>query len=213
MLALACDSTSPAPNLDGVWGGLIKMPATTDTLTLGLGEQEGQIRGFGFQHPRDDPRYPLIFPVFGSITGQSVELRFNGGLGAPVMRGEVNGSTLTLSVEGEPVSLHLITSRSDGVTGTWGLLSTSGPRLAIRDTIVVLPDGRARRHREHEFSSYGTLAIWSRRGTRLVLEQYAPAGVSGIPFRDSLQIQSNSLVRTTKLGDSSTVIETYTRTP
>jgi hypothetical protein len=46
-----------------------------------------------------------------------------------------------------------------------------------------------------------------------MLEQYAPADGSNIPFLDSLQIQSNSLVRTTKLGDSSTVIETYTRTP
>lgn len=192
------------------------MPATTDTLTLALGEQEGQIRGFGFQRPLDDSGYPLIYSVFsvlGSITGRSVELNLHGGFAPLVMRGEVNGSTLAMSLGDEPVSLHLFTSRGDGVAGTWGLVSTSGPTLAIRDTIVVLPDGRARRHREHQFSSYGTLAIWSRRGTWLVLEQYAPSFVgSNIPFLDSLQIQSNGLVRTTRLGDS-TVTETYTRTP
>jgi hypothetical protein len=210
----ACDITSPAPNLDGVWGGLINMPATTDTLTLALGEQEGQIRGFGFQRPLDDSRYPLIYSVLGSITGRSVELNLHGGFEPLVMRGEVNGSTLAMSVGDEPVTLHLFTSRGDGVAGTWGLVSTSGSTLAIRDTIVVLPDGRARRHREHQFSSYGTLAIWSRRGTWLVLEQYALSFVgSNIPFLDSLQIQSNSLVRTTRLGDGSTATETYTRTP
>ena len=180
---------------------------------VALGEREGQVRGFGFQHPRADSGYLLIYSVLGSITGKSVELNLHRGFGSLVMRGEVNGSTLEMSAGDWPVSLRLFTSRGDGVAGTWGLRSTSGPTLAIRDTIVVLPDGRARRHREHEFSSYGTLAIWSRRGTRLVLEQYAPSGGSNIPFLDSLQIQSNSLVRTTKLGDSSTVIVTYTRAP
>lgn len=190
------------------------MPATTDTLTLALGEQEGQIRGFGFQCPLDDSCYPRIYAVLGSRTGRSVELNLQGGFTSLVMRGEVNGSTLAMSVGDEPVSLHLFTSRGDGVAGTWGLVATSGTTLAIRDTIVVLPDGRARRHREQQFSSYGTLAIWSRRGIRLVLEQYAPSFVgSDIPFLDSLQIQSNSLVRTTRLGDGSTVTETYTRTP
>ena len=190
------------------------MPATTDTLTLALGEQGGQIRGFGLQLPLDDSRYRAMYSVVGSITGRSVELSLYSGYAPLVMRGELNGSTLTLSARDEPVTLHRFRSRGDGVAGTWALVSTSGPALAVRDTIVLLPDGRARRHREHQFSSYGTLAIWSRRGSWLVLEQYLASFFdSTVPFLDSLQIQSNSLVRTTRLYDGSTATETYARTP
>lgn len=213
-LSLACDSTSPAPSLDGVWGGLINLPTTTDTLTLALGEQEGQIRGFGIQRTLDDSRVRYLLFVSGSITGRSVELNLHNGLSSTVVRGELNGSTLAMSVGDEPVTLRLYGSRGDGVAGTWRLTSTSGPALAIRDTIEILPDGRGRRHREHQFSSYGTLTIWSRRGSWLMLEQYSPSFAGfNIPFLDSLQIQSNTLVRTTRLFDGSTATETYTRTP
>src|SRR5688572_12631148 len=211
-LTLACDSTSPAPNLDGVWGGLINLPFTTDTLTLAIGEQEGQIRGFGLQRTLDDSRVRYILSVIGSISGRTVELNLFNGVTSTVVRGELNGSTLAMSVGDEPVTLRRYGSRGDGVAGTWALTSTSGPALAIRDTIEILPDGRGRRHREHQFSSYATLAIWSRRGNWLVLEQYAPSGFgSSIPFLDSLQIQSNTFVRSTRLFDGSTILETYTR--
>lgn len=213
ILTLGCDSTSPAPNLDGVWGGLINLPTTTDTLTLAIGEQEGQIRGFGIQRTRDDFRVRYILSVIGSITGRTVELNLHNGFISTVARGELNGSTLAMSVGNEPLTLRLYGSRGDGVAATWSLTSTSGPALAIRDTIEILPDGRGRRHREHQSSSYATLAIWSRRGNWLVLEQYAPSGFGGfrIPLLDSLQIQSNTLVRSTRLFDGSTVVETYTR--
>jgi hypothetical protein len=217
VVLLACDSTSPAPNLDGVWGGLVNMPVTTDSFTLAIGEQDGQMRGFAIQRPLDAPRYSLIYSVIGSTTGRSIELNLYGQFAPLVVRGTVSGSrlspTLTMSLYDEPLTLRRSTPRADGVAGTWGLASTSGPALAIRDTIVVLPDGRARRHREHEFSSYGTLAIWSRRGDWLVLEQYIGFFSSGIPFLDSLRIQPNSLVRTTRLWDGSTATETYTRIP
>lgn len=219
VLLVACDSTSPSLSLDGVWGGHLNMPATTDSLTLALGEQDGQIRGFAIQSPLDAPRYTLIYSVHGSTTGRSIELNLHDGrFGSLVLRGTVSGRalspTLTMSVMDEPITLRRSTSRGDGVAGTWGLVSTSGPTLAIRDTIVVLPDGRARRHREHQFSSYGTFAIWSRRGTWLMLEQYAPPFIGSIvPFLDSLQIQSNNLVRTTRLYDGSMATETYARTP
>lgn len=214
VLLLACDSTSPAPNLDGVWGGLINMPATTDTLTLALGEQGGQIRGFGLQHALYDARFPVIYSVAGSITGRSVELSLYGGFASLILRGELHGSTLALFRGDEPVTLHLATSRGDGVAGTWGLVSTSGPTSVVRDTIEVLPDGRGRRHRENPSSSYGTLTMWVRRGGWLVLEQYVPPFFgSSVPFRDSLQIQSNALVRTTRYFDGSTATETYARRP
>lgn len=213
-LTLACDSTSPAPNLDGVWGGLINLPFTTDTLTLAIGEQEGQIRGFGIQRTLDDSRVRYILSVAGSISGRTVELNLFNGVTSTVVRGELNGSTLVMSVGNEPVTLRRYGSRGDGVAGTWALTSTSGPALAIRDTIEILPDGRGRRHREQQFSSYGTLAIWSRRSNWLVLEQYSPwLGGFNIPFLDSLQVQSSNLVRSTRLFDGSTVVETYTRTP
>jgi hypothetical protein len=219
-LLLSCgDSTSPAPSLDGVWGGLVNLPATTDSLTLALGEQDGQIRGFAMQRPLDAPRYTRIYSVGGSTTGRSIELNLHDGTFASlVLRGTLSGSvlsaTLVMSAMDEPITLRRSAARGDGVAGTWGLASTSGPTEVLRDTIAILPDGRARRHREHQNSSYGTLAIWSRRGDWLVLEQYAPpSSGSGIPFLDSLRIQSNSLVRTTTLFDGSTVTETYTRAP
>lgn len=214
VLTLACDSTSPAPNLDGVWGGLINLPTTTDTLTLAIGEEEGQIRGFGVQRTLDDLRVRYILSVAGSISGRAVELNLFNGSTSTVVRGEVNGSTLAMSDGNEPVTLRLYGSRGDGVAGTWGLTSTSGPALAIRDTMEILPDGRGRRHREQQFSSYETLVIWSRRASWLVLEQYAPSlGGFNVPLLDSLQIQSGTLVRSTRLFDGSTVVETYTRTP
>ena len=218
VLLLACDSTSPAPTFDGVWAGRVHMPTTTDSLTLALGEQDGQIRGFGIQSPLDAPRYTFIYSVHGSITGRSVELNLHGGgFQSLVLRGTVSGSplrpTLAMSLMDEPITLRRATPRSDGVAGTWGLASTSGPPLAIRDTIEILSDGRARRHREQQFSSYGTLAMWSRRGDWLVLQQFNPFSGFGIPFLDSLRVEANTLVRTTSLFDGSTVAETYLRAP
>ena len=218
-MQIACDSTSPAPSLDGVWGGVFNMPATTDSLTLAIGEQDGQIRGFAIQRPLDAPRYTFSYSVVGSITGRSIELNLQGGgFSSLVLQGEVSGPkiypTLTMSVMDQPITLHRSTSRGDGVAGTWALASTSGLTLAIRDTIEVIRDGRARRHREHQYSSYGTLAMWSRGGDWLVLEQYVPSfGITDIPFLDSLRIQPSGLVRTTRLYDGSTVTEMYTRTP
>jgi hypothetical protein len=95
VLTLGCDSTSPAPSIDGVWGGLINLPTTTDTLTLAIGEQGGQIRGFGIQRTLDDSRVRQIISVAGSISGLSVELNLFYGSGSitTVMRGELDGST------------------------------------------------------------------------------------------------------------------------
>ena len=151
-LLLACDSTSPTPNLDGVWGGNVNMFATTDSLTLALGEQDGQIRGWATQRPLDAPRYTFTYLVAGSISGRSVELNLQGeGFSSLVLKGEASGPrfypTLTMSVVDRPITLRRSIPRDQGVAGTWGLASTSGPALAVRDTIEVLLDGRARRHR------------------------------------------------------------------
>ncbi|MFN2563591.1 MAG: hypothetical protein ABR499_01100 [Gemmatimonadaceae bacterium] len=230
-LALAaCDGkgTSPAPTLEGVWATRPNLYDPTDSLTLALGQQGSEVSGFAILRRVDNPgQYFAIFFVHGSLTGQSAELHLGfvspPAPGALVLRATLSGAELSGAVTmgtDKPVTLRRSDPRGGGVAGTYALVSTtpSDAPAAIRDTIVALPDGRARRHREQPGFAYGTQAVWSRRGDWLVLEQLAAAASSSvfyafIPYLDSLRIEPDALVRSTPVRDGVTLVETYRRVP
>lgn len=226
-LLVACDGTSPAPTLDGVWAARDNVVADLDSITFALGEQDSEVRGFGILRRSADPtRNVTMASIHGSVSGRSAELyvtyrtpSFPQTLVSVVLHASVSGGELSGSFttpDGDrPVAFRRVDPRGSGVAGTYALASTSGLPLgttgAIRDTIVALPDGRARRHRETLFFSYGVLGIWSRRGDWLMLEHENSIS-SQISFLDSLRIQPNGLVRTSPLGSAS-IVETYGRVP
>lgn len=204
--------------LNGVWGARIRLLTDADSLTLALGEQDGQIRGFAvLRHPIGAPEAATYYSVRGSRSDRFVEIHLGATIGNPSPPTAVRGAltwgllagTTDLSGAVQPIEFRRSTRANDGVAGTWALTSTTGPPLAIRDTIVVLADGRGRRHREEPYYGFGTLAMWTRNADWLVLRQFA--FVSDIPSRDSVRIEANALVRTTRLFDGTTVIETYQR--
>jgi hypothetical protein len=222
-IALAgCDSTAPAPTLEGVWGTRVNLFTATDSLTVALGQEGSEVRGFAILRPLDDPgRYTVMYLVHGSLSGRSAELYLSStsGFGPTTLalRGRLSGGEIsgavTLFDGDKPVTLRA-DPRGGDVAGTYALVSTTGlpsGTLATRDTIVALPDGRARRNRETETFAYETIGVWARRGEWLMLEQLTFS--FQIPFLDSLRIQPGALVRTTRLNDGSTVTETYARTP
>jgi hypothetical protein len=228
VLLAACDGTSPAPRLDGVWAGRVALFEPTDSLTLAVATDGSEVRGFGIHRPSDNPRtYFRMYVIYGTLTGRSAELYLTAASGSPptippttltlratLSDGELSG-TLTAPDGDKSVTLRRSDPRGGGAEGTYALASTSGlpagQTLAIRDTIVAFPDGRARRHRETQSFRYGTLAVWSRRGDWMMLEQLAFG--FDIPFLDSLRIESRTLVRTTRFVGGVTAVETYTRVP
>jgi hypothetical protein len=221
VLLSGCDSTAPAPSLQGVWSARVDLNADNDSLVVALGQEGSEVRGLAILRRSDDLARFATYVVRGSLTGRSAELHLLS-LSGLVVRGTLSGRVLSGTVtdlgstEEKPLTLRPFDPRGGGVAGTYALVSTSGlppgETWAIRDTILALPDGRARRHREEEFSSFGTLAVWSRRGDWFVLEQ-VNQGSFFLRFRDSLRIQPNALVRTTEFVDGPTVVETYARAP
>jgi len=204
--------------LNGVWGARVKLATDADSLTLALGEQDGQIRGFAVvRHSIGAPEAATYYSVRGSRSNRFVEVHLGGTIGNPsppiAVRAALTwgllAGTTDLSGVNQPIELRRAPRSSDGVEGTWALASTTGPPLAIRDTIVVLADGRGRRHREEPYYGFGTLAMWTRHADWLVLRQFA--FVSSVPSGDSLRIEPNALVRTTRLFDGTTITETYQR--
>ena len=225
VLLTACDSTSPAPTLEGVWSARVDLFVENDSLIIALGQQGTEVRGIAMYHRSDHLAHVVgTYTARGSLTGRTAELYLvsGAGLGASVLvvRGTLSGRVLSGTVsslgsgDDRPLTLRPFDPRGEGAAGTYALVSTSGlpegETWAIRDTIVALPDGRARRHRDEEFSYYETLAMWSRRGDWLMLEQ-PNQGDFRIPVRDSLRIQANALVRTTEFVGGPTVVETYAR--
>jgi hypothetical protein len=225
LLAACGDGTSPARTLDGVWGARVSILTDADSITLGIGQEGTEIRGFGVLRRVADPdQYSEIYSVHGSLTGESAEL-FLEPASAPgsapmALRGTLRGRELsgTVFTSGgdRPLVLRLSDPGGGGVAGTYVLSSTAGGPSwwvpAFRDTVVALPDGRARRHRADSFITFSTLALWSRRGDWLMLEQLVYGGF-GVSFVDSLRIESGTLVRRTPVDDGFTVVETYRRVP
>jgi hypothetical protein len=220
--SFGCDGTGPDATLTGVWGARHTFETDPDSLTVAVTQQGAEVRGFGLRRRLAFPTLlPEMFRVHGSVTGRSVELylttmRFprltwivRGRLGRAAVTG-----TMDFAGEESALTLTRIHPASDAA-GTWVLASRSGPppedTRPIRDSVLAYPDGRAWRRRIEETSSYGSLARWFQRGDWLVLEQAIAGSFPELPFLDSLRIEPDALLRTTRALDGSTVIERFVR--
>jgi hypothetical protein len=169
----------------------------------------------------DDPdRYYEVFAIGGSTAAGSIDLSlsprtrsapFSYHLRGTIADGQLSG-TVDFKSDEAPIVLWRFRPLPGDVVGTWVLRSRSGPppedtRL-VRDTVIVYADGRAWRSRDEETLAYATIAMWSRRGDWLVLEQLQnlfamPHG----PVFDSLRVKPDTLLRMTP----ATVVERFVR--
>lgn len=219
------DGTSPAERVDGVWAARVAAAPPGDSLTLALGVEGTQVRGFAILRSSNFPdRVGSMFGVQGTLIDGRVDATLSGSGFGPVrvqlslalempqpwaLRGTVE------IPDSRAVTFRRVDPEGHGVDGTWLLISTTGPpniAPALRDTIVALADGRGRRHREDQSSGYATLTTWQRRGDWLFLDQYQPFSTF-FPARDSVRVQGDQLVRTTALFGGGSLVETYGRVP
>jgi hypothetical protein len=220
-----CDGTAPKRSIEGVWGARVALFSPTDSLTIALGQQGSEIRGFAILRRIEQPssQYMDMYNVRGTLVGQAADLLLTPTSGLSTIKvlatlatfdHDLSGTATTINGD-IGITLRRVDPKGNGVAGTHALVSTSGApagtSAAVRDTILALPDGRGRRHREEEGFGYGTLTMWRRSGDWLFVEQFRFFSTASIPYLDSMRIQGDALVRNTKLYDGSSIIETYAR--
>lgn len=214
----ACDGTAPEPGIEGVWEARTELFSPTDSLTIALGQQGSEVRGFAILRRVEQPssQYMDQYSVRGTLTGQSADLLLSPTSGSSTITviatfdRELSGTATTINGDAG-ITLRRRDPTGNGIAGTHALASTSGGSLALRDSIILLGDGKGRRRREESGFGYGTLTIWRRTGEWLFIEQHRFISTASIPYLDSLRIQGNSLVRTTQRFDGSSIVETYAR--
>jgi hypothetical protein len=219
------EPTGPEDSLAGLWGGRYALVYNTDTFTLALTQEGSEVQGFGVLHPYDDlTRFYDIFSVTGAMDSGLVQLSMlaEGRPSPPyhltgaAERGVLSG-TVNFSAEERPITLRLFQPEPDDAAGTWILSSRSGPpeeeARSIQDTIIVNPNGCARRRRgELGGSGYATPAMWSRRSEWLVLVQWIGwLRTAEFPLLDSLRLEAGTLVRLVPGIGGSTVEERFVR--
>ena len=209
--SIGCDSTSPGPNITGVWEAHVDFLPRNDTLVVVLTQDGSWVSGFALLHAQDysyDDSYFL-----GSVSGRTVDLkttyashsaRLSGVLAGDQFEGVFDfGFEDPEAPKPQPVNtgipgnkkysltLRRVRPASADVAGTWVLSATSRPDATV-DTIVVAPDGRAWEHRALGNGGFASPAMWKRNGNWLVLRYYPQFRTYRV---DSLRVTSSELQR------------------
>jgi hypothetical protein len=192
-LAIGCDSTEPTRDVTGVWGGRVFGRQPNDSLTIFLTQNGSQVSGWGFMRDAQNPAYLYAaLGANGTLSGGSLDLTLSVEPGSPPsyhLRGPAAAGRIEATFTFGPVYASAADTTTtfsstlrrvgppDELTGTWAFTSVTGDigSEQLTDTIVVSADGRARRHREDvygpsAFRKYSVPAMWSRRGSWVVLD-------------------------------------------